>query len=140
MTKQQPQRSIPGTAPDSDSGDSDLEPELVYPNFTEFAQDWLLPNTAVRIAGSGREGTYTWCPQWWRHRAVVVRIAALHEAFETAHASTDPAAMSSFLLHHVDPTMRALLDAANGPMHRCNTEQHTAVASLPYEPVPPDWF
>ncbi len=143
MTTQNPNdNSDPGTpaaAPTGNEGDV-VEQPLEFDHYVDFAEQWLFPNTAVRIAGTNREGTYSWCPQWWRHRPVVVRIAALHDAFETAVASTDGSAMSNFLVHHVDPTVRALLDAVNGPMHRCTLDQHSNVSSLPSTPVPPGWF
>ncbi|WP_141548133.1 DUF4913 domain-containing protein, partial [Nocardia farcinica] len=40
-------------------------------------------------AGNGRDGNYTWCPQWWRHHGPSVRLALIHRAFEVARRSDD---------------------------------------------------
>ncbi|SUE27729.1 DUF4913 domain-containing protein [Nocardia farcinica] len=114
-------------------------PPRAYPNFVAFADRWLFPLVAVRLGEANREGTYTWCSQWWAHRAVSVRIAALHEAFEAARAQGG-AAVSTFVTRHVDSHMRTILDAANGPLHRCNRTHHTPHPSLTADPVPPGWF
>ncbi|WP_216917768.1 DUF4913 domain-containing protein [Nocardia noduli] len=103
-----------------------------YPHFVAFAEKWLLPLISVRLSGGNRENTYTWCEQWWAHRAVAVRIAHLHTAFE---ASRGPAA-SAFVTGHVDPHLRVILDAAKGPLHRCTPTEHVTTPSLPFEPVP----
>ncbi|MFE9328253.1 DUF4913 domain-containing protein [Nocardia sp. NPDC052278] len=111
-----------------------------YPNFVTFAESWLLPVITLRMAEANREGTNTWCTSWWKHRAVSVRIAHLHPAFEAARARTDGAAISSYLLQHVDPHFRVILDAAHGPLHRCTRTKHVALPSLPFDSVPPGWF
>ncbi|WP_194817943.1 DUF4913 domain-containing protein [Nocardia sp. XZ_19_385] len=111
-----------------------------YRDFIEFTHKWLLPGVNVRLAESQRENTFTWCPQWWCHRPVAVRIAHLHSAFEASRRAKGGNALSSFLLNHHDPQLRVILDAANGPLHRCTRTQHTALASLPADPVPPGWF
>ncbi|WP_331758308.1 DUF4913 domain-containing protein (plasmid) [Nocardia sp. NBC_01377] len=111
-----------------------------YADFVTFAENWLLPVVTVRLAENRRENTFTWCTQWWRHRAVTVRVAHLHRAFEAARIRKDGAAVNSYLLHHVDAHFRRILDAANGPLHACTRAQHVALASLPFDPVPLGWF
>ncbi|MGW0251122.1 DUF4913 domain-containing protein [Nocardia goodfellowii] len=111
-----------------------------YRGVGEFANKWLLPGINVRLAESQRENTFTWCPQWWQHRPVAVRIAHLHNAFEASRRTKTGNSLSSFLLNHVDPHLRVILDAANGPLHRCTRTQHTALAALTADPVPPGWF
>ncbi|MEV0766253.1 DUF4913 domain-containing protein [Nocardia sp. NPDC050435] len=111
-----------------------------YRDFAEFTHKWLLPGINVRLAESQRENTYTWCRQWWRHRPVAVRIAHLHNAFEASRRTKTGNSLSSFLLNHFDPHLRIILDAANGPLHRCSRTHHTALAALTADPVPPGWF
>ncbi|MRH92207.1 DUF4913 domain-containing protein [Nocardia sp. SYP-A9097] len=111
-----------------------------YPDFVTFAEKWLFPFQTVRLAEANREQTYTWCPQWWRHRPVAVRIAALHNAFEASRRSRSGGAISTFLLSHIDAHMRIILDAANGPLHRCTRTKHIALQSLSADPVPAGWF
>src|SRR5437879_4348446 len=115
-------------------------PALAYPWFVDWLDDWFFPQYARRLAAGNRDGTHTWCAQWWRHREVAVRLAALWQAWEAARITPDGSAMSGWWLMHADPTMRALADAANGPMWRCTPQRHDPVATLPVEPVPPGFF
>ncbi|KZM70433.1 DUF4913 domain-containing protein [Nocardia terpenica] len=110
-----------------------------YPNFVEFGEKWLFPFVNVRLAEAGREQTDTWCVDWWRHRAVAVRIAHLHRAFEAVRRRSG-SAVSTYLLSHIDAHMRWILDAANGPLHRCTRTTHVAVPALSSAPIPPGWF
>jgi hypothetical protein len=111
-----------------------------YPHHSYFVENWLLPVTAVRIAADNREGHYTWCRQWWRHQAVVVRFAALHKAFEAALTAPDKTAMSTLFVRHIDPHMKYILDAANGPLHRCTLNRHVDAGALSAAPIPRAWF
>ncbi|MFX0574667.1 DUF4913 domain-containing protein [Nocardia nepalensis] len=112
----------------------------VYQHFTEFADVWLLPMINVRLAEANRDNTYTWCREWWRHRAVSVRIAHLHNAFEASRRSRAGSAISSYVLGHVDAHFHVILDAANGPLYRCTRSEHNTVPSLSADPVPANWF
>ncbi|WP_416566106.1 DUF4913 domain-containing protein [Nocardia testacea] len=111
-----------------------------YSHFVDFAEDWLFPFITLRLAEAHRENTYTWCAQWWAHRPVAVRIAHLHRAFEATRRSRSGTAFSNLVLNHIDPHLRHILDAANGPLHRCTRTQHTSTPSLPFAPVPAGWF
>jgi len=115
-------------------------PALAYPWFVDWLDDWFFPQYARRLAAGNREGTLTWCAQWWRHREVSVRLAALWQAWEAARITPDGSAMNGWWLMHADPTMRQLTDAANGPMWRCTPQRHDQVATLPVQPVPPGYF
>ncbi|MGW4370339.1 DUF4913 domain-containing protein [Nocardia takedensis] len=113
------------------------------PRFRHYAlwvQQWLLPVTSVRIAAQQREGTYTWCARWWQHHGVAVRFALLHAAFESAVISPDKTAMSNLFLRQIDPTMRVVLDAAHGPLHRCTPTEHTHLPALTGTRPPRHWF
>ncbi|MFB8004876.1 DUF4913 domain-containing protein [Nocardia sp. NPDC056000] len=111
-----------------------------FPDFVTFAEQWLFPFQSVRLAEANREQTYTWCMQWWRHRPASVRIAHLHNAFEASRRSQSGGAISTFLLSHIDAHMRVILDAANGPLHRCTRAKHIALQSLSADPIPSGWF
>lgn len=111
-----------------------------FPDFVTFAEKWLFPFVTVRLAEANREHTYTWCPRWWQHRPVAVRIAHLHNAFEAVRRSHTGGTVSTYLLNHLDAHMRVILDAANGPLHRCTRTTHLALASLSADPVPQRWF
>lgn len=124
------------------SGDTDngKKPAPRFRHYSEFTEKWLLPVTSVRIAANNREGQYTWCRQWWRHHSVVVRFAGLHAVFEAALRADDKSAMSALFVRHIDPHLRMILDAANGPMYRCTPDHHTDVPGLPTAMVPAAWF
>ncbi|MEV0768527.1 DUF4913 domain-containing protein [Nocardia salmonicida] len=111
-----------------------------FSHFTQFAQNWMLPTISVRLAEANRENTYTWCSRWWAHRPVAVRIAHLHTAFEAMRRSKAGSGLNTFLLSHFDPHVYEILDAANGPLHRCTRTHHQPTPSLSFDPVPPDWF
>lgn len=125
--------------PTPEEGEDETPPPR-FDAFYDFVEQWLLPVTSVRLVGKNREQTYTWCRQWWRHRGVSLRFAALHAMFEASRISDDGLAMSSLFVSHIDPHMRHILDAANGPLHRCTPDQHVELTGLPSEPPPPAWF
>ncbi|MBF6212177.1 DUF4913 domain-containing protein [Nocardia puris] len=111
-----------------------------FGHFTDFAATWMLPTISVRLAEANRENTYTWCSRWWTHRPVAVRVAHLHTAFEAMRRAKAGSSLSTFLLTHLDPHINHILDAANGPLHRCTRTHHQATPSLPFDPLPPSWF
>ncbi|MGS2811557.1 DUF4913 domain-containing protein [Nocardia sp. MW-W600-9] len=98
-------------------------------HFTDFAQAWMLPTMSVRLAQANRENTFTWCTRWWSHRPVAVRVAHLHTAFEAMRRSKAGSSLSTFLLSHFDPQVNLILDAANGPLHRCTRTHHQTTLS-----------
>ncbi|MFC8529185.1 DUF4913 domain-containing protein [Nocardia sp. NPDC057227] len=123
------------------SGGEDIgKPKRLFAHYSDFAEQWLLPVTSYRIAANNREGQYTWCRQWWRHHSVALRFAALHAGFEGARIADDETAMSTLFVRHIDPHMRAILDAANGPLHRCTPDHHVDLPGLPADPTPANWF
>lgn len=127
---------IPPAVSAGGTRNSKQPPKPAYPHFSAFAEKWLLPLISVRLSQGQRDGTYTWCAHWWAHRPVAVRIAHLHSAFEASRGS----AASSFVTGHVDAHLRTILDAAKGPLHRCTPTEHVPTPSLPFEPVPDEWF
>lgn len=115
-------------------------PQRIFAHYSLFVEQWLLPVTSVKIAANNREGQYSWCRQWWRHQAVAVRFAGLHACFEAAVKAEDKMAMSALFVRHIDPHLRLILDAANGPLHRCSPDHHVDLAGLTGQPVPANWF
>ncbi|MGN2636501.1 DUF4913 domain-containing protein [Nocardia takedensis] len=140
ITKPRPESTVTGA--DSTEG-TDAVKKPPPPRFTDYGawvQQWLLPVTAVRIAAQHREGTYTWCRRWWEHHSVAVRFALLHTAFEAAVTAADLTALSSLFTRQIDPTMRTVLDAAHGPLHRCTPSEHLDSPGLAADRVPRHWF
>ncbi|WP_458688804.1 DUF4913 domain-containing protein [Nocardia tengchongensis] len=74
------------------------------------------------------------------HRGDSVRFAALHAVFEAARVTEDGTAMSTLFVSHIDPHLRVILDAAQGPLHRCTPDRHVPQPGLPATPVPVGWF
>ncbi|WP_067666040.1 DUF4913 domain-containing protein [Nocardia miyunensis] len=114
-------------------------PPPEFGHFSDWVERWLTQVVSRRLLTGNREGTYSWCAQWWRHTEVCFRLAALHQGWEEARAKGG-SAMSGWCVYHLDPQLRVLLDAANGPMWRCTAEHHVGEQTLPSEPVPPAWF
>ncbi|WP_405180796.1 DUF4913 domain-containing protein [Nocardia sp. NBC_01377] len=131
------------TPPTSEATDKEQKKPPPPPRFahhTLWVRQWLLPVTAVRISGNHRENTYTWCTRWFEHHGVELRFALLHRAFEAAVIAEDKTAMSSLFTRQIDPAMRLILDAANGPLHRCKPGDHQLLPSLGSARVPRHWF
>ncbi|MGV9678793.1 DUF4913 domain-containing protein [Nocardia sp. NPDC003482] len=133
-----PPRKPENRDPATQNDESEKRPRFAH--YADWVEQWLLPVTAIRVAGNGREGQYTWCRQWWAHHGVAVRFAALHACFEAARLADDKTAMSTLFVSHIDPHMRTILDAAQGPLHRCTPDRHVPLAGLPTARVPPHWF
>ncbi len=127
-----------GTRPAGEPDDG--KPAKKFGHYSEFVEQWLLPVTSVKIAANNREGQYTWCRQWWRHQPVAVRFSGLHACFEAAVKAEDKMAMSTLFVSHIDPQMRYILEAANGPLHRCTPEVHVDSPGLSAVRAPQDWF
>lgn len=97
---------------------TDSPPPPRYATLPEFVDDFLL-----EIAWTGHKEV-TWCPQWWKHPGAIVRLDALHRAFE--HLRLDPATgMSAWLRDHADHHFRVLTDP-NGVFRGCSESGHDA--------------
>lgn len=110
----------------------------IYGDVGQWVQGWFAPSMAGKVTGEGMG--VAWCPQWWRHEAVAVRLHALWQAWEVACRDPDEAALSGWWVGHADPHLRALTNGENGPMGRCTTERHRPTASWPSVPAPAGWF
>lgn len=84
----------------------------------------------------------TWCPLWWEHSEAIGRLEMLRRAWEQAVASDDGDALSTWMIHHVDPHLDELLKST-GPFERCGYHprhgfrngEHSPQAPLPvFEP------
>lgn len=91
----------------------DEAPPPRFATLPEFVDEFLLEIcwTDVDVASK------TWCPEWWKHPAAIVRLEALHRSFE--HLRLDPGTgMSSWLRDHADYHMPVLTDP-NGIFKGC---------------------
>lgn len=128
-----------------DEADYSDEPERRFANVGEWVEGWFQYVVAGPYSSKEVAGSRTWCPMWWDHKAVAAPLAALHEAWEAARVSEDPAAMSTWWVHHAHPHIRWLCDASSGPMYRCarngeHEASHTADDRLATIAVPAGWF
>lgn len=94
--------------------DHDEPQALVYATVEEFVTHFLATIGWVDTSSSGA----TWCPEWWRHTAAVVRLEALHRSFEALRE--DPGlGISTWLRDHLDRHM-PVLTAPDGPFKGCS--------------------
>ncbi|WP_255596440.1 DUF4913 domain-containing protein [Cellulomonas sp. C5510] len=103
------------------------EPELVYGSVIQFVEEYLLPLY--------RRKTATWCPQWWKHPEVTVRLQALWLSWEQLRQ--DPAlGLSVWLRDHLDHHMPIVL-ASDGPLKGCKPGEHRGERELlTFDPPP----
>ena len=116
---------------------SDEPPPPRYPTLGEFVDEFLLEICWTDVDVSSK----TWCPQWWKHPAAIVRLEALHRSFE--HLRLDPAVgISSWLRDHADYHLPVLTDP-NGTFKGCSPAKGHDAARLrviPSEPPPSGLF
>ena len=111
------------------------EPDTRFTDVAAWVQQWLAPSLSMHVQGDGR-GT-VFCPQWWDHDPVVVRLTALWEAWEKASAAKT---QSTWWVQHADPHLKALCDGETGPMRRCGEHRHVPTRSLHTIPAPAGWL
>lgn len=131
------------TAPDAvDPDDADAkEPATKFPSFYDWFETWLAGILARKLSTSvGKNRVF--CPRWFEHPEVVVRLHALWTAWEAAAAAKDGAAMSGWWVHHADPQLRTMLDAEHGPMYLCSREIHQKTPPIRPKLISPPagWF
>lgn len=112
-------------------------PARRYETLDQFVNEFLATALWVDLSGQDR----IWCPEWWRHTGAVMRLDALHRAFESMRL--DPGAgLSVWILHHADPHMTALTNP-QGPLKGCSIDRgHDAERErvIPVVPPPKDLF
>lgn len=130
-----------------DEEDDDTSVERRYADVGEWVENYFRYVVAGTYTNKEVAGQRTWCAVWWQHKAVAAPLAALHDAWEAARASDDPAAMSAWWVHHAHPHIRWLCDAQSGPMFRCSSSlshgngyDHTDDEHLTVIPAPLGWF
>lgn len=108
------------------------EPSL-YPDGQTWMIEWLTP-TIRRPLRSG----VMWCPQWWRHPEVVVRLDALWRAWEAARVEGG-AGMAMWWDMHFDAHWAAITSDC-GPFAACKDRVHSdKLTHLPFELAPENW-
>ena len=121
---------VPDQAPDED-------PPPRYGTLDELVQEFLLEMLWTDVEVSSK----TWCPEWWRHPAAIVRLEALHRSFE--HLRLDPTTgISVWLRDHADYHMGVLTDP-NGPFKGCSPgkgHDGNRVRGIPSDPAPAGMF
>ncbi|WP_420116585.1 DUF4913 domain-containing protein [Micromonospora sp.] len=121
----------------SSSDDKADPPALLFATATAWVEGWLIPTYRRKISDSGSGGT--WCPAWWRHPEVLVRMSALWRGFEAARLEPG-AAMSAWLRDHLDHHLPLIL-AEKGPLEGCSIEtghRGDRLEPLPVHSPPPE--
>lgn len=119
------------------SVDDEQPVERRYQTLDEFVSDFLVSAFWVDLSGQDR----VWCPEWWRHTAAIVRLDALHRAFEAMRLDAG-GGLSAWILHHADPHMTVLTDP-QGPLKGCSIARgHDTERSriITVTPPPPGLF
>jgi hypothetical protein len=113
---------------ETDSEDDEEETiEPRYANVFEWVDCFFIKVIRRRINPDAGKGL-AWDQRWWMYPEVVGRLKALHQAWEKARADKDPAAMSSWWIHHLDAHLRVILDGDTGPMSHAPT-MHPSMGS-----------
>lgn len=117
---------------DDDQTETEDPPARRYETLDEFVGDFLVSALWIDLAGQTR----IWCPEWWRHSGAILRLDALHRAFEALRQ--DPGTgMSTWILHHADPHMAALT-SPQGVFKGCSFEKgHDGDRERSIKVVPP---
>ena len=126
---------------DEPSEESTGAPAPQYPSMQVWFERWFAPVIARKLSGAPGRGLM-FCPQWWRHHEVTVRLDALWRGWEGAKISEDASAMSGWWVYHADAHLRVILDSDRGPMYLCRKDKHTDTPPLNVlliEP-PAGWF
>ncbi|WP_349238426.1 DUF4913 domain-containing protein [Nocardioides sp. InS609-2] len=125
------------TADGSIAGTGDDTPPRRFRTVDSFVDEFLATTCWVDVTGSAR----IWCPDWWRHPGAVVRLDALHRAFESLRL--DPAlGITTWLRDHLDYHLGALTDP-QGPFKGCTiTKGHDTNRdrTIPTTPAPVGLF
>ena len=115
----------------------DVPPRLRFGTVEDFVGGFLTEVMWFDTTATNR----IWCPQWWRHPTAIVRLEALHRAFE--YLRQDPGlGVSTWLRDHADVHMAVLTDP-QGPFKGCSvTKGHdpTRTRVIPTDPAPTGLF
>ena len=104
--------------PEARGDDGSTAPEPHFATLTQFA-DWLLEMYARQADSPQR----SWCPEWWRHAEVIVRMDAMWRSFEQLRQEAGTG-LSVWLRDHVDHHMAIIL-SDDGPLARCKPDKHS---------------
>lgn len=117
-------------------------PQPRYPDLATWVERWFALSINRRFWGKPGHPGKRWCPRWWDHPEVVLRLNALWRSWEAAAAggATDANTMNAWWINCCEPHLRVILDGEHGPMALCGQEQHIDPGGLTVEPVPAGWW
>lgn len=122
-------------ADDNAADTSETDEGNAFPDVEEWVRRWLAPALAPQLTGDGRGLVF--CPQWWAHKPVTIRLHALWTAWEQARRTQT---LSTWWVSHADPHLRVLCDGENGPMRYCASDRHIPTPSLAVIAAPAEWL
>ncbi|MFF2088380.1 DUF4913 domain-containing protein [Nocardia sp. NPDC058176] len=112
-------------------GETESEAEPAYGDVMAWFDGYFIQVFGDSLGYRSGDGI-PWCPQWWRHPSVAIRLDALWRSWEVARHGGG-LGISFWLLDHADPHIRALT-SERGPFRHCSIEHgHRATESLPVE-------
>lgn len=111
-----------------------LKPEPYFPDLSSFVRHVVVAAMLPRVDGRTR----TWCPRWWEHPGVVMRLEALWRSWELSRAMQDDFAMSCWIRDHADYHVERLLDP-DGPFRGCSPDRghQPRGGTVPWDEPPP---
>lgn len=107
------------------SADDAAEPALAFAHVADWIDGWLAPALELKAA-HGSSGGANWCPQWFDHPQVVLRLTAAWREWETARVTEG---MSRWWWQDWDAHLAAIT-AEHGPFSRCRNEHQRTLAPV----------
>jgi len=97
--------------------------EPMYDKLDDWVHEYFAPTFSRPVGGEIR-----WCAQWAEHAEAVTRLEALWRSWESLRS--DPAlGMATWLTHHLDPQLSALL-SRSGTFAQCQPDRHSSALPL----------
>lgn len=114
---------------------SESPPPPRFGHVEEFVSEFL----SIAIQRKQNSLRSVWCPKWWAHPEAVLRLTALHDAFEALRLQGGTG-MSIWWVGHADPQLAVLFNRENGPFMFC-VGGHTDVdCPLEHATPPVGWW
>lgn len=123
---------------DDDPGAAEARPgaALAFSSLPAFVEEFFL-----EVCFHGQDPAAAWCPKWWDHEDVVLRLEALWDAFEALR--TEPGIGTAvWIRDYLDPTIAAITNRETGPFRQCDPRRdlHHPLPKLTCEPAPVGMF
>lgn len=122
--------------PGPDEAPPGPDPALAFPSLPAFVEDFFL-----EVCFRGQDPSAAWCPRWWDHEDVVLRLEALWDAFEALRTEAG-VGTAVWIRDYLDPTIAAVTNRGAGPFRQCDPRRdvHQPLPKLACVPPPEGMF